>query len=226
MKFFDYYKNYSTNQYIQKNIPEVKLAASNLLKDKNSKDSKWLLIKVNNHIKRTGIEFSINEILQGIKDNDLIASNFCKSAAKQNSSELCQLEFIKKYKNILLENLPAAGVDTWRFVLGTGEFIQTKKIEEETSHSFDFRYTSKYDYFIMAKVTTTQGGGQNHQRKEMLEIINECELYVKKYPNSNKRFILLLDGDNYYGDGTLAFTEKLKSKDKIFIMSSDNFNIK
>lgn len=223
MIFNEYYKNYSILQYKTKNIPEVKKAAKRLLDTSDSKNDKWLLTKVINHIKRTGIEYTSDDVLKQITQNDLIASQFCKSAAKQNSSEKCQLDYIKEYKNINLENLSAGGTNTWRFVSNTGEFKQTPKVEGKTSHSFDFRYRGKYDYFIMAKVTTTQGGGQNQQRQEMLDIIDDMKMFYVKNPDSNIRFVLLLDGDSYDGEGMTPFIKKAKSENRIFITNSDTF---
>ena len=227
MKFYDYYKSYSVIQYKTKNIPEVKIDNENLIIDINSKKDKWLLSKINNHIKRTGIEYTIYDVLEQIISSDLFASVFCKSAIKQNSSERCQIDYLKDIKGIELENLPAEGNKTWRFISGTGEFIQTPKVEGRTSHSLDFRHTTdKYVYYIMAKVTTTQGGGQNQQRQEMLDIIEDMKLFYVNNPTSNIRFVLLLDGDSYEGDGITPFIEKAKSEKRILIESSDTFSEK
>lgn len=225
MTFYEYYQNYSVLQYKIKNIPEVKKSAENLIHNINSKDDKWLLVKIDNHIKRTGIDSTINDVLHKIIEDELTASSFCKSAAKQNSSEKCQLDYLKDIKGIELKNLPAAGNKTWRFISGTGQFLQTPKKEGITSHSFDFRHTTnRYDYFIMAKVTTTQGGGQNQQQQEMLDIIEDMKLFYKNNPTSNIRFVLLLDGDSYEGDGLSPFIEKAKSEKRILIENSDTFD--
>jgi hypothetical protein len=222
MKFNEYYINYSIIQY-KKNIVGVKESATRLLNNLNSKKDSWLHMKVKNHIERTGIDSNITDVLAKIINCDLTASCFCKSTTKQNISEKCQLDYIEEYKGIKLTNLPKGGSKTWRFISGTGKFIQTPKEEGRTSHSFDFRYISNFDYFIMAKLTTTQGGGQNQQRQEMLDIIYDMKLHFINNPSSNKRFVILLDGDSYDGSGIFTFVEKAKSENRIFITNSDSF---
>ena len=64
-----------------------------------------MLSKINNHIKRTGIEYTIYDVLEQIISSDLFASVFCKSAIKQNSSERCQIDYLKDIKGIELEKL-------------------------------------------------------------------------------------------------------------------------
>jgi hypothetical protein len=224
MNFSEYYKNYSRLQYSTKNIPQTKKAAESLLVDIYSKKNEWLLIKVKNHINRTGIDSTVDDILNQIVKSDFIASLFCKSTVKQNSSEVCQMSFLKEQRGFDLIKLPSNGNDAWRFILNSGKFIQTSKLEGKTSHSFDFRFNGKYDYFIMAKLTTSQGGGQNQQRQEMLDIIDCMKMYFKENPNSNKRFVLLLDGDSYNGAGIYPFVEKAKLEERILIVNSDTFN--
>jgi len=221
--FNEYYANQGSFEYQTKNIPNVIKCSELLLNDITDKKSKWLLTKVTNHINRTGSESSVTDYLQKISSDREFASLMCKSAAKQNSSEKCQLAYLKS-RGIMVESLPAGGKDTWRFIQGTGKFIKTSKIEGKTSHSMDFRVqTDNFDYFIMAKVTTTQGGGQNHQRTEMLDIISDMKLFYEKNPNSNKIFVLLLDGDSYEKDGILPFLEKAKDEKRILIKNSDTF---
>jgi hypothetical protein len=225
MNFSEFYKNHTIYSYKNNNIPEVKKSAEFLLTDITSKRHKWLLVKVKNHIDRIGLDFSISDVLHQIVSNDLIASLFCKSTTKQNSSEVLQLKYLEEVRGIKLYNLPATGNETWRFILRTGKFIQTPKNEGYTSHSFDFRYIGKYDYFIMGKLTTTRGGGQNQQRQEMLDIIDDMKLFFENNPNSNIRFVLLLDGDSYVGNGIYPFLEKVKSDNRILIENSDTLNV-
>ena len=69
-------------------------------------------------------------------------------------------------------------------------------------------------------------GGQNQQRQEMLDIIEDMKLFYVNNPTSNIRFVLLLDGDSYEGDGITPFIEKAKSEKRILIESSDTFSEK
>jgi hypothetical protein len=228
MIFNKFYADYNTQKYKTKNIPEVQQIAKKLLNGSPlTTSNKWLFLKIKNHIERSGIDYTINDVLKQIINSELAASLFCKPATKQNSSENCQKDYLKEYRNIELINLPSSGAHTWRFISDTGKLLQTPKIEGKTSHSFDFKYiTKRHVYFIMAKVTTTQGGGQNQQRQEMLDIIDDMKLYFLNNPKSNVRFALLLDGDSYDGGGITSFLTKVGSEKRIIITNSNTFNPK
>ena len=126
-------------------------------------------------------------------------------------------------RGINLEKLSGTGNKTFRFVLKTGEFGQFPKNEGITSHSIDFICNDgkKYIDYIMGKVITNQGGGQNQQRGEMHELINAMKLYIKQNPKTNIRFIILMDGDNFDKNGFKEY--KKYQSNRIVITNSDNY---
>lgn len=222
--FYQYYINENQNKARDVNIPEVRTAATKLLSNIKDKKSSWLLTKVNNHIDRNNLSdvITTKELLSRIANDILTASYFAKPATKQNQSEKCQQNYLET-RGITIEKLPAMHKVAYRLVMETGELMQVKKIEGEHTHSFDFRYVGKkYTDYIMAKVTTTQGGGQTQQRQEMIDAIKYMQLHIKNYPTSKVRFVLLLDGDNYDNSGIDVF--KQYQSERIIITNSDMYD--
>lgn len=223
MSFMDFYLSRNKNKSKDVNIPEVQDSAKELLENPKNKKLKWLKEKVENHISRHNFneDFSPNDFYQKIIDDVVVASCFAKPVVKQNQSEKLQSEYLKQ-RGIKVKKLPATGKKSYRFIVGTGKFGQYKKDEDRTTHSMDFFCKGKkYHDYIMAKVTTTKGGAQNQQRHEMINIIKDMELYVEKNPNTNLRFVLLLDGDNYEKESFEVF--KKHDSERIYITNSDQY---
>jgi hypothetical protein len=190
----------------------------------SSKKHQWLITKVVNHIARNSLSdiITTKELLARIANDVLTASYFAKPATKQNQSEKCQQNYLET-RGITIDKLPATHKVAYRLVMSTGELIQAKKIEGEHTHSFDFRYVGKkYTDYIMAKVTTTQGGGQTQQRQEMIDAIKYMQLHIKNNPTNKVRFVLLLDGDNYDNSGMDVFTQY--QSERILITNSDIYD--
>ena len=206
VSFIDYYKKHIQGKYTNKNIPEVQCAAQMALTNTgNVKLYGWLIKKIKNHLKSTGLSQTVEEVLREIKKNILLASFFAKSPTKQNESERCQKEFLEQYRGITLSSLPQIGPLAHRFYFATGELLQAPKQEGYTSHSIDYSYNGPHwDDYIMGKVTMSQGGAQNQQRQEMLDLLPQFEKWLKRYhaEQPRVRFVLLLDGDNYTSNGS------------------------
>lgn len=223
MSFINFYLSRNKNKSKCENIPEVQSAAKLLIENPNNKKLKWLKQKVENHISRHSFEedFSPNDLYQKIIDDIVVASLFAKPVVKQNQSEKLQCEYLKN-RGIKVKKLPPNGSKSYRFIVGTGEFGRYKKDEDKTTHSMDFICKGrKYVDYIMAKVTTTQGGAQNQQRHEMLNIIRDMNMYIQKNPKTNLRFVLLLDGDNYEQEKVKVF--KNHQAERIYITNSDEY---
>jgi hypothetical protein len=220
----EFYSWYRKNKSILENIPQCQTSAQSLLKNIDSKKDSWLKTKIENHIERNGLNkyTDIISILKKIVKDIDIASLYAKPSAKQNSSEKTQILFANE-RGINLEKLSGTGNKTFRFVLKTGEFGQFPKNEGITSHSIDFICNDgkKYIDYIMGKVITNQGGGQNQQRGEMHELINAMKLYIKQNPKTNIRFIILMDGDNFDKNGFKEY--KKYQSNRIVITNSDNY---
>ena len=223
----DFYEWYRKNKSRLENIPECQSSAKELLKNINNKKHNWLKIKIDNHIERNGLntETTTTSILQKIVNDIDFASCFSKPSAKQNSSEKTQILYAES-RGFNLKKLPPNGNKSWRFKLNTGIFGEFPKNEGITSHSMDYICTDgvKYVDYIMGKVITTQGGGQNQQRQEMHDITNSMALYVKENPKSNIRFVILMDGDNFNKNGYDIY--KQYETDRIIITNSNEYEPK
>lgn len=220
----EFYSWYRKNKSILENIPQCEQSAKNLLKNIDSKKDSWLKLKIENHIERNGLNERTNIITilkKIVKDID-IASLYAKPSAKQNSSEKTQILYAEK-RGIILDKLPGTGNKSWRFIFKTGEFKQCSKSEGITSHSMDYICNDgkKYIDYIMGKVITIQGGGQNQQREEMHSTIDAMKLYIKQNPKTNIRFIILMDGDNFDKNGFKEY--KKYQSNRIVITNSDNY---
>lgn len=223
-KFLDYYNSENQNENRDVNIPEVQDAAKALLIDMHNKKYSWLLTKINNHIKRWKMQdlMNVNDELTKISTNEAYATFYAKPSTKQNQSEKCQTNYLAQ-RGIIVKKLPASKNNAWRIVMKTGKLVRAQKIEGEHTHSFDFLHEGeKFTDYIMAKVTTTQGGGQTQQRQEMIDAIKYMQLYIKKHPDNNIRFVLLLDGDSYDNGGIDVF--KQYESDRIIITNSDSYD--
>jgi hypothetical protein len=220
----EFYSWYRKNKSMLENIPQCQLSAKSLLKNINSKKDIWLRTKIENHIDRNGLneETNINTILKKIVNDIDFASFLAKPSAKQNSSEKTQILYAKR-RGINLNKLSGTGNKTWRFILKTGVFGQFPKNEGITSHSMDFICNDgvKYTDYIMGKVITNQGGGQNQQRTEMHELTNAMKLYIKNNPKTKIRFVILMDGDNFDKNGFKEY-KRYECK-RIVITNSDNY---
>ena len=220
----EFYNWYRQNKSLLENIPQCQESAKNLLSNIDSKKDNWLLVKIKNHIDRSGLSeyTNVKTILRKITKDFDFASFLAKPSAKQNSSEKTQILYSKR-RGINLKKLPGTGNKTWRFILKNGEFGQFPKKEGITSHSIDFICNDgkKYVDYIMGKVITNQGGGQNQQRGEMHELTNAMKLYIKSNPKTNIRFVILMDGDNFDKNGFKEY--KRYESNRIVITNSDNY---
>jgi hypothetical protein len=221
----EFYNWYRKNKSILENIPQCMEYAKILLKNIDAKGEPFKLkTKIENHIERNGLaeHTDIITILKKIVKDIDIASLYSKPTAKQNSSEKTQILYAEK-RGIELNKLPGTGNKSWRFIFKTGEFKQCSKKEGITSHSMDYICNDgkKYVDYIMGKVITTQGGGQNQQRTEMHELPNAMKLYLKKNPKTNIRFVILMDGDNFDKNGFNSY-ERYECE-RIVITNSDNY---
>jgi hypothetical protein len=215
--FLEFYREFSVAQ-ATRNIQECSKEAKRILEEEETtKEGKKLLKKIQNYLDRTGLQMRVASVLKQITENELVASQFSKDPIRQNISERTQMEFLK-LKGIEITKLAGASDQAWRFLKGTGILTQTNK-SKNTTHSLDFeRVGSEWHDFIMGKTTIGEGGIQNHQREEMVEILKEMELYISKN-DDNKRFVLLLDGDHY----NLEDLRELTSSNRILITDSNEY---
>lgn len=237
MKFEEYYA-IRQRDYCDIGLKEVRETASSCLSDKKTKtgkvpkEQKDLLVKINNHIKRFGLNADSGDILHKILKDEVVASFLQKSPTKQNLSEHSQLGFLKDERGYLnMKKLPADGDGSWRFV--DDEFVKGRKKKEVEKSCKHKVITKSVDYIcqdemIFAKYTTGYGGHQDNQYNDVKMFLSQAIKYLSHRGgvSPSLRFCILIDGDYY---NTVRFTELNKMIDDeemgqfIRVVNSDEY---
>lgn len=184
--------------------------AKQAIKGSTSKEVRDLLTKINNHIDRHDYVWSVEEVLNSILENSLLASFFAKDPKKQNKSEFL---VCKKFlaHNLDVIKLPNGGPNSLTIYNGakhTGTRIEGVK-------SVDFVYKN---VLISHKTISGKGGHQDNQFNDLLRFIEEARTYMKS--NCDSKFAAICDGD-YFTESKKQILKQQSSK--IFIGSSDEF---
>lgn len=157
-------------------------------------DNKDIIIKIENFIKRTGIDFGFDIIKEKILNDDLFAACFIKDSSKQNFYEKEQLSILKNEYGKNIDKLSSSGKDCIRLI--DGEITYGESTENGTK-SLDF--IEKYDkltVFYFAKFTEVSGGAQDNQYNDAKKFLEEADKYVGAH-DDDFRFVALLDGSLY-----------------------------
>ena len=160
-------------------------------------------------------------LVEKIKNDNLYAHEFMKDPTKQNIWENLQLEYINSNRNANVAKLSSLGINAYYLV--DGELVSNKgKKPKNGTKSLDFRGG---DTFIYAKRTAEEGGGQDNQCDDACKFICEANSFCNKYPNSDNRFILLIDGIYYTVSRYETIENNISNENtnKIRVYSSDTY---
>lgn len=116
------------------------------------------LYKVQEFIKRVGNILTVEQVLEQIATNDVVAANFCKNPAKQNVSENLCAELLG------WKRLPSNGPASIRFDRHGDESDQTLG----RTKAADFY---EQGYYITQKYTNGVGGGQDNQLMDVMTFL-------------------------------------------------------
>ena len=118
-------------------------------------------IEYREKIKNYANKYGLNEedIINGIKENDIIASFFCKDPSKQNFTEKLVSEILG------VKTLPQSGKNCIRFD-SKGNIHSFKKVD--SSKSVDFLINNIY---ITQKYTRGTGGAQDNQYNDVVDFL-------------------------------------------------------
>jgi len=224
MRFIKFYNENIQNRSKQ-NVLKVQEVAKLTLSGETNKETRGLVTKIENKLKRWGSSSDKIKILNKIVEDYDYAMEYAKTPTKQNISEELQSEYLK-LKGFNLEKLPSSGEKSMRFV--NGEIVYGVVKKDTDTKSFDFQYLD--NTFTYNKVTTTgfdnidmkltNGGGQKSQFNDALSFVKQANLYCEKYED-NKVFVLIVDGD-YYTDERINLLKKYENK-RVKITNSDEF---
>ena len=212
MKFEDYY-NQKIKEKWNENINHVKKQIHYKIIPKE------LYKKIQNEANEKN--FTIHELIEGIKNNNIIASFFAKKPLRQNIPENTQLEFIQtKYPSTFkLKQMSSESL-----IVKNGKICNKKKKKDTFStetKAIDF-YDPIHDIYYFAKYINKEGGFQDNQYNEIISCINQIQIYLEKNKNKRypKKFTIVVDGPYI----NKRF-QKLKEyeNDILHIVNSDDF---
>lgn len=205
-----------TTKIIEQKLKELRV--SNIIEIMNNPQQ--IEPKIKNFIERYDNIFSFDEVMKGIKENKLIASQFAKDPAKQNTTEIWVADLIKDNKDIKeFEVLPKGGKGSIRIGLDGNLIYNTKGFDIATK-SIDYKF--KFDgcvYYCTQKFTRGKGGSQDNQYKDVLEFLRLGSRVI--LPNTY--FIAIVDGDYFTNEKMNELNSYFINYKNIFATSADLF---
>lgn len=150
--------------YVEEQKRKARIA--NIQQVRDEIDKSWVQDKINNHVAAFDGIITAEEIREGILNNGVIASKFCKDPSKQNISEKLAAEVLQ------LEKLPAAGKNSIRFN-DNGDIVSSAAGHTKSA---DFQYL---DYYATQKYTDSSGGAQDNQRNDVIDFLKRGSIKHK-----------------------------------------------
>jgi hypothetical protein len=180
---------------------------------------KNLLVKIENYIKKHYLDKSVNDVLIDITstENTYAIVQFAIEITRQNISEKVQVEHLKS-KGFNITKMGNASAP--RFSEDSTK-LTYKKMEGETSRSFDYKVENRYIDYGLGKTTFSQGGGQNGSKSEIVQFLKSALKYCESNPDEKVSFFVLIDGDSYTKEDLLGFLKH--TSEKVRVYNSDNY---
>ena len=150
--------------YVEEQKRKARIANSQQVRDEINES--WVQEKIENHVAAFDGVITADEIREGILNNMIIASKFCKDPGKQNISEKLAAEVLQ------LDKLPASGSRCIRFD-DMGNIVSTSAGHTKSA---DFKYL---DYYATQKYTDGSGGAQDNQRNDVIDFLKRGSLQHK-----------------------------------------------
>lgn len=144
-----------------------------------------LLTKIKNR-QNEGLPFSEEKILKDLEESNLYALHlFAINPSRQNIDEKRQINFLNTKFNIDLKkdkNKDYYLIDNNLYELPKGKSKKDNNIpyEERSIDAINLNFGQKPD-IAFCKCSKSQGGGQNHQRDDVLRFIKKCIDNKQKY---------------------------------------------
>ncbi len=211
---------------IQKNETEILAILDMLTAGKTSKECKDLEKKIDNFIqekmtKQEAAVYTKERILEEIRTNPLVRAHFRKDPTRQTLHELTQISWLQKHLSSDVVKLPAnkGGIT---FIGGEFKRVADKRDAKETK-TLDIHSPSKNLYGVL-KHTSTDGGAQDNQYRDVKHFIVQMVEYLEKHPDAVETFAFYLDGP-YYKESRRAELVSMipdQYKEKIIITSCES----
>lgn len=150
--------------YVENAKKKARLA--NIEEVRKDIDKSWVKEKIRNHILAFDGIMTEEDIREGILNNIIIASKFCKDPGKQNISENLAGEVLG------LTKLVSSGKRCVRFN-DAGDIVSTST---GNTKSADFILK---DYYATQKYTDGEGGAQDNQRNDVIDFLKRGSIKHK-----------------------------------------------
>lgn len=151
-------------EYVENKKKEKRL--ENINQIRKEINSNWVQEKINNHISKFSGLITKEEIMKAIKENNIVASFFCKDPSKQNISENLAAEVLN------IQKLPSSGKNCIRFN-NNGDIVSSST---GNTKSADFIYNG---YYTTQKYTNEEGGAQDNQRNDVIDFLKRGSIKNK-----------------------------------------------
>jgi len=188
--------NFNTISFIEEK--KAKANEKNLIDLKeNGINSSWLLKKIENHLTRTLLPYTVEQVKEEILKNDLVASFFMKSSSRQNIPEKEIAELISKISTVNnFINYPS----NIKLFMFNGKIISS---HVDGVKSIDYYWeTNNKKIYATQKYTSGSGGGQDNSHLEVIQFLLHSQSFKDGYS------FAILDG-SFYTENKI---KKLKDK--------------
>lgn len=201
-------KNYS--QYLAKRTQEFLAANDQEILRFAAEKNPDLILRIENfrREKMTAeeqLQNSTEAILEAIRTTPLVRAHFRKDPTRQSIHEITQIEWIRQN----------AYADVRKMLAGRGgTYFHDYKLctdhprPSSATKTLDIRSDSSNMYGVL-KYSTTEGGAQDNQFRDVKHFIEQMRGYLQKNPTASELFLFYLDGPYY--------TEKKRSELKAMI---------
>lgn len=163
---------------------------------------------------------SVESILQTIRTNPIIRAHFRKDPTRQSIHEITQIEWIRLHRYPDVVKLPAARGGTY--------FCKNAKScafprPSDATKTLDISAPSAKMFGVL-KYSTTEGGAQDNQFRDVKHFIQQMIGYFTDSPTADDTFDFYLDGP-YYTEKkrtelTTMIPQTLRSKIRIVSVAS------
>jgi hypothetical protein len=211
---------------IQANDQEILAVVNDIKAGRTSKACTEIQEKIQNFMKEKMTEeeagaYTHDRILDEILTNPLVRAHFRKDPTRQTLHETTQISWLRKHLSPDVAKLPAnkGGIT---FINGDLKKVADKRDAKETK-TLDIHAPSQNMYGVL-KHTSTDGGAQDNQYRDVKHFISQMVKYLEKHPDASENFAFYLDGP-YYKDSRRAELQSMipeAYKEKIIITSCES----
>lgn len=136
---------------------------------------------------------TVDSILQSIATNSMVRAHFRKDPTRQNIHENTQIEWIRLHRYPDVVKLPAARGGTY-FCKNAKSCVSPRP--SDATKTLDISSPSAKMFGVL-KYSTTEGGAQDNQFRDVKDFIRQMIGYLTTNPTSEDIFEFYLDGPYY-----------------------------